>query len=219
MTLCACGCGRPTKLARATVPSLGWVKGRSLEWLKGHNRRKVPFPTESPIAKLCECGCGQPTPLAPQTHLQRGWIAGQPLRFLKGHSLRIIPVKPEPVNEYPRTRLSDGRLVKRHRLKAERALGKPLPRGVEVHHVDGTKSMRSALVICQDKAYHRLLHARQRIIRAGGSPDRDKLCSSCKTAKPFGEFGRCTTAIFGLNQNCRECAKRISRERKLRLSA
>lgn len=57
----------------------------------------------------------------------------------------------------PRTRSA-------HQRVAERALGKPLPAGAEIHHVNGDpKDNRPAnLVICQDAAYHDLLHARAR---------------------------------------------------------
>ncbi len=48
-----------------------------------------------------------------------------------------------------------------YRERAEQALGHPLPPSAVVHHhtYDGD---RSQLVICQDRAYHALLHQRMR---------------------------------------------------------
>lgn len=58
----------------------------------------------------------------------------------------------------------DGRRVYEHVLVAERALGKTLPRGAKVHHVNGIRSDNRPenLVICPNEAYHKLLHKRMR---------------------------------------------------------
>ena len=60
----------------------------------------------------------------------------------------------------------DGEHYKEHRLIAEKALGKPLPAGAIVHHLNGNKkdTSNSNLVICPDEAYHQLLHRRSDLI-------------------------------------------------------
>jgi hypothetical protein len=61
--------------------------------------------------------------------------------------------------DHPRNR---SRYVFEHILVAEKALGKHLPPGAVVHHVDedGLNNKPWNLVICQDNAYHRFLHKR-----------------------------------------------------------
>lgn len=167
---------------------------------------------------LCQCGCGKPAPVAVRTRTARGEVAGTPLRFVKGHHLRLH-VKPESTVNYPVKSLPDGRVVKAHRLRAERALGKPLPAGAEVHHVDGTKSPRSPLVICPDSAYHHLLHVRQRVLRAGGNPNTDKICATCKALKLQGEFASSRFTASGLHQSCRPCERTRQREQQRRKRA
>lgn len=101
-----------------------------------------------------------------------------------------------------------------HRLRAEKALGKPLASGVEVHHADGTKNDSSPLVICQDRAYHMLLHRRMRIIAAGGNPDLDKICSGCRKPKRKAtEYCGNRCARDGIHNYCLDCL-RVQREQK-----
>jgi hypothetical protein len=69
-----------------------------------------------------------------------------------------------------------------HILIAEKALGKTLPSGAQVHHLDENKSNNDPknLVICPDAAYHKLLHQRQRAFDACGNYGWRK-CQFCKT--------------------------------------
>ena len=60
------------------------------------------------------------------------------------------------------------------------ALGKPLPKGAEVHHVDEIRTNNDCnnLVICEDKFYHRLLHLRMKAYKATGDPHK-RTCNFC----------------------------------------
>jgi hypothetical protein len=66
-----------------------------------------------------------------------------------------------------------GQKTYEHIRLAEKAIGKKLPAGAEVHHWDGdgTNNDPSNLVICPDHSYHMLLHSRQRAMEACGNPN------------------------------------------------
>ena len=57
----------------------------------------------------------------------------------------------------------NGRHIREHTLRAEKALGHALPKDAEVHHWYGNPP---TLVICPNEAYHQLLHMRERQARA-----------------------------------------------------
>jgi hypothetical protein len=126
---------------------------------------------EIPVG-FCQCGCGGRTKIAPVTRPKRGEIAGQPRRYCRRHQHRCEDKPTEYVSvshpEHPRA--NSAGLVYEHILIAEAAVGHFLPRSVEVHHVDedSRNNERPNLVVCEDHAYHQLLHQRTRAYEACG---------------------------------------------------
>ena len=91
----------------------------------------------------------------------------------------------------------DGK-IKQHILIAEHAIGRRLPIGAEVHHFNRNKSdnRNQNLVICPDRKYHALLHARQDAMDACGNPDWRR-CWICL----------CWDSIDNLPVNCKESSR------------
>ncbi len=100
----------------------------------------------------------------------------------------------------------DGRPVykQEHVLIAEKALGKPLPDGAVVHHHNEIKSdnRNCNLVICENQSYHQILHARARIVAAGGDPNTQKICYRC---------GSLFLVRKGMAPVCRPCASIVGK--------
>jgi len=124
---------------------------------------------------FCQCGCGQKTIINPRNQINVGWIKGEPRHFLKGHHNRG-KLKRE---NHPRWKGGisigiNGNYVRNYRHDAEKALGKPLPSKAHVHHHNIHQ-----IVICNDAAYHHLLHQRTRAFIACGHANWRK-CKYCK---------------------------------------
>ncbi len=150
---------------------------------------------------LCMCGCGVPTRIA--TFTDRSGVKGFPRKFLRHHNPRkAITLDYRVDHKATRQR---GKKMRLHVVRAEMALGKALPSTAIVHHADGSKSDDAPLVICQDQAYHLLLHSRMRIKAAGGNPNTDSICSCCRLAKPRSAFSRHSITTTGVDRYCREC--------------
>lgn len=140
----------------------------------------------------CHCGCGGKTKLATNTARQRKTVKGKPVKFIPNHRIRkenhygwkggrktcngrIFILKPE----HPRSDFHG--YVREPILIAEKALGKFLPEKAIMHHSNRKPSDNegSNLIICQDQAYHLLLHKRMRALKACGYANWRK-CSYCK---------------------------------------
>jgi hypothetical protein len=138
---------------------------------------------------LCECGCGQPTALSQITNARLGCRKGEPNRFIIGHhqngERNVRWNGGRSINEQGYVQLSKPSPRSRRPLEhieiAVRALGRSLPSQAQVHHVDGDRANNANrnLVVCQDDAYHKLLHRRQKALAACGDPNAHK-CGICK---------------------------------------
>jgi hypothetical protein len=132
------------------------------------------------VVGLCRCGCGKKTKIANQD--SKWGVKGKPNRYLLGHNGRG-KVKTGGLVRDPNLRFVDNNGYVRvrktsttvgydyeHVCIAERALGKLLPVGAQVHHFNGNTqdNTNTNLVICQDTAYHRLIHIRTAAYRNCG---------------------------------------------------
>jgi hypothetical protein len=72
--------------------------------------------------------------------------------------------------------------IQEHIYVAERVLGKPLPAGSVVHHIDGNRSnnIPENLIICENQIYHMLLHRRERALHECGHSGWRKCRYCCK---------------------------------------
>jgi len=111
--------------------------------------------------------------------------------------------------------------VRVHILVAEKALGKPLPHGVYIHHWEKMLD-NSKIVICQDRAYHHLLHQRTEALDVTGHANWRKCCWCSKFSDPNDPESRMTLiqvkALPNGNGQAyhRRCARNYQRNRAVK---
>jgi hypothetical protein len=102
-----------------------------------------------------------------------------------------------------------GKTKLEHVLVAERAIGKPLPPGAQVHHWDGDRGNNAPrnLVVCPDQAYHRLIHRRMAAFEACGDPT----WMPCRLCKRYDAPGNLYVAPNSANAYHRTCSAAYAR--------
>jgi hypothetical protein len=128
--------------------------------------------------------------------------------------MKKIQYKMKKCDGHPRAD-RNGR-VSEHVLIAEEALGKYLPQFAVIHHADGNKrnNSRNNLVICNNSAYHQLIHKRKRAFDACGNPNYLK-CYHCGQYDDPGNIyanGKNSCHVYCQTEYIR---KHVDRHRKL----
>ena len=213
MSLCECGCGRETNIIKVSNAKKGLVKGRPRRFIWGHGNRNLN-PSKCSVE-----GCLRDS-------IKKGWCEKHYTRW-KNHGDPLMLIRVCLRNGSRRSQTSSGYsliLDREHNramqngyvsegiFMAEKALGKPLPCGSEVHHVNCKKNDNSIgnLVVCHNRGYHMLLHQRTRALAACGHAGWIK-CAYCKQYddpskmymrknKPQGWHKECNNKYFRLRR-------------------
>lgn len=101
-----------------------------------------------------------------------------------------------------------------HVVIVEKALGKKLPTGAQVHHVNGIKTdnRNENLVVCKDEAYHKLLHRRQAALLATGNP-RSRMCRYCKKWDLPENMYTQPAKNTGFHRRCRQTQRNLTNKK------
>lgn len=102
-----------------------------------------------------------------------------------------------------------------HTYIAEKSLGHYLPHKAQIHHFDENtlNNKNDNLIICENQAYHRLLHMRHEVLKINGDPNIQKICSKCKQLKLKLAFNKdlTTNRSDGLQTSCRDCSNEYNK--------
>lgn len=100
-----------------------------------------------------------------------------------------------------------------HVMVAESVLGRKLPSRAVVHHVNGDRldNRPANLVICNDAAYHRIIHRRLNALNACGHAHWRK----CWICKQYDAPENLSISPNGMNIRHRDCDNKRSRQMKL----
>ena len=174
---------------------------------------------------LCECGCGEKTRVATRGRPDRGHDKGQHYRFIPHHHLRkngkdhpawkggryIHQLGYIQVQSPDHTRADRDGYVLEHIIVAEKVLARCLVPPEEIHHVDKNPANNAPpnLVICEDRAYHSLLHVRIRALCACGNAN----WRTCVYCKEHDDPANMYNAPSGHQHYHRRCRNEYDRKR------
>lgn len=176
----------------------------------------------------CHCACGEKTTVTKKPCA--GYRIGEPKRFILGHQMRLTNPHSKGekshrwkggkfetrgyvrIRQETHPRANESGYVFEHIAIAERALGRLLPPGAEIHHLNEIKNdnRNSNLIICPSRSYHFLLHARTRALKACGNP-RFRKCYGCKRWNDPADMGRWAKTLFVHFL----CAKLLNKKRRI----
>ena len=127
------------------------------------------------------------------------WKGGR--KLLEGYVAVYRPDHPRASKRY----------VLEHRLVVECVLGHLLPVDAVVHHVNDTKidNRTDNLVALENLSEHMALHMRRRVLRAGGNPWTQRLCTDCGP-RDFDAFKPGSDRAFSCR--CRDCRRANDRK-------
>ena len=167
---------------------------------------------------LCKCGCGKTTNKAEYNGRFNKYKLGEHFDYIRGHHSKVENNpnwnggRRTTMSGYIMLRMSDGTYLMEHRIVAEKALGKKLPNTAYVHHVDENRknNVNTNLVICNDNAYHKLLHQRMRALRICGHANWRK-CEICKCYDDPKNLYLRPSGKGGFHRQCKKEKRKLSR--------
>lgn len=167
----------------------------------------------------CKCGCGQQTTINKENSFTRGVIKGEHRRFIKHHHPKKIVKRKGgyfclTVKDHPRSSPSTP-YIPIHVLIVEKVLGKYLPLGAVVHHINGDHrdNRPENLFVCPNSSYHKTLHIAQRALINCGHADWRK-CIYCHTYDSKENFAQ--RLVHGKIDSYfhRKCQNKYNRDRR-----
>jgi len=136
---CHCGCGEKTTISKQNHIKNGYIKGKPLKFLKGHNNGGK-FGKDNPMYGIS----GRDAP---------GWKGGRRIKKQKNTTYIKILMPEHPKSD------CDG-CVFEHILVVEKCLGEYLSDGAVVHHMDfnGINNEPDNLIVFSSSAEHTKFH-------------------------------------------------------------
>jgi hypothetical protein len=107
----------------------------------------------------------------------------------------------------------EGEQRRQHVLVAEKAMGRLLPAGAQVHHINGNRAdnRNENLLVCPSAAYHNEIHRKMRVRSMGGDPWTQRWCGKCQRLLSESMFAKKYATRF--RSPCRECGLASSKTR------